>query len=252
MRISRQPSDTSTEPISDGRWLTANGRRPSSIGHRGASGIAHENSPSAFRLAKQLGADGVELDVHATGDGVLVVHHDYTIAGAGLISGLSSSDIAHHPLPNGEEIPTLAQALDLLDGLDVWVEVKSLPPRFDGRLLETLDRGPSPQRYAVHSFDHRIVARLGQRPKLSRGVLLASYLLDPLAVLKSAGADVLWQEAHLIDQDLVQLMHKAGCRIIAWTANTEEEIARLAQLGVDGICGNFPDLIHAVVTGGKS
>jgi glycerophosphoryl diester phosphodiesterase len=77
--------------MSDGRWLTADGRRPSCIGHRGASGIAYENSPSAFRLAKQLGADGVELDVHATGDGVLVVHHDYAIAGAGLISGLSSA-----------------------------------------------------------------------------------------------------------------------------------------------------------------
>jgi len=231
----------------------ADGRRPSCIAHRGASGIAYENSPSAFRLAKQLGADGVELDVHATGDGVLVVHHDYTIAGAGLISGLSSADIAHHPLPNGEQIPTLAQSLDLLDGLDVWVEVKSLPPSFDGRLLETLDRGPTPQRYAVHSFDHRIVARLGQvRPELSRGLLLSSYLLDPLTVLKSAGAGTLWQETNLIDLDLVQLMHKAGRRLIGWTANTEEEISRLAKLGLDGICGDFPDLIRAVVTGGKS
>lgn len=237
--------------MADGRWLTADGRRPSGIGHRGASGIAYENSPSAFRLAKQLGADGVELDVHATGDGVLIVHHDYAIAEAGLISGLSSADIAHHRLPNGEEIPTLAQALDLLDGLDVWVEVKSLPASFDDRLLETLDRGPTPKRYAVHSFDHRIIARLGQkRPSLARGALLASYLLDPVAVLKTAGADVLWQEAHLIDQDLVQLMHKAGYRVIAWTANTEAEISGLAKMGVDGICGNFPDLIHAVVTGG--
>ena len=226
-------------------------RRPSAIAHRGASGIAYENSPSAFRLAQQLGADGVELDVHATGDGVLVVHHDYALPEAGLISGLASADIAHHPLPNGEEIPTLARALALLDGLDVWVEVKSLPASFDDRLFETLDRGPTPQRYAVHSFDHRIVARLGQkRPSLPRGLLLASYLLDPVAVLKSAGADVLWQEARLIDQDLVQLLHKSGCRIIAWTANTEAEISRLAKMGVDGICGNFPDLIHAVVTRG--
>ena len=226
-------------------------RRPSAIAHRGASGIAYENSPSAFRLAKQLGADGVELDVHATADGDLVVHHDYAIPEAGLISGLSSADIAHHRLPNGEEIPTLGQALQLLDGLDVWVEVKSLPASFDHRLFETLDRGPTPKRYAVHSFDHRIIARLGkQRPILSRGVLLASYLLDPVAVVRSAGADVLWQEAHLIDQDLVQLMHEAGCRLIAWTANTEAEISRLAKMGADGICGNFPDLIHAVVTGG--
>jgi glycerophosphoryl diester phosphodiesterase len=195
----------------------------------------------------------VELDVHATRDGALVVHHDYGIAGLGLIADLSAADVARQRLPNGEELPVLSQALELLEGLDVWVEVKSLPPSFDGALLETLDRGPTPQRYAVHSFDHRIVARLGQvRPKLQRGVLLASYLLDPLAVLKSAGATTLWEETNLIDQGLVQLMHKAGCRLIAWTANTEAEITRLAKLGVDGICGNFPDLIHAVVTGGKS
>ena len=99
--------------MADGRWLTADGTaaRPCIAHHEAPPDIAYENSPSAFRLAKQLGADGVELDVHATGDGVLIVHHDYAIAGAGLISGLSSADIAHHRLPNGEEIPTLAQAL---------------------------------------------------------------------------------------------------------------------------------------------
>jgi glycerophosphoryl diester phosphodiesterase len=47
-------------------------------------------------------------------------------------------------------------------------------------------------------------------------------------------------------------VHQAGCRIIGWTANSEEQISRLAKLGVDGICGNFPDRIHAVVTGGMS
>jgi glycerophosphoryl diester phosphodiesterase len=146
----------------------------------------------------------------------------------------------------------LAQALGLLDGLDVWIEVKSLPRAADSRLFETLDRGPTPQRYAVHSFDHRIVARLGrQRPALPRGVLLASYLLDPLAAVRSTGAETLWQEAHLIDQDLVRLMHDASCRVIAWTAITEKDVTRLARLGVDGICGNFPERIHAVVTGGR-
>jgi glycerophosphoryl diester phosphodiesterase len=238
--------------MADGRWLTADGRHPSCIAHRGASGHAHENSPSAFRLAKQLGADGVELDLHATRDGALIVHHDYEIPGVGLIGELAAADIARQRLPNGEEIPTLAQALRLLDGLEVWIEVKSLPPAADGGLLETLDRGPTPQRYAVHSFDHRIVARLGrQRPALPRGVLLASYLLDPLSAVRSAGAETLWQEAHLIDQDLVRLMHDANCRLIAWTANTEKDVTRLAKLGVDGICGNFPERIHEIVTGGR-
>ncbi|MBP6671465.1 MAG: hypothetical protein KA180_18565, partial [Gemmatimonadales bacterium] len=101
-------------------------------------------------------------------------------------------------------------------------------------------------RYAVHAFDHRIIARLGERrPELPRGILLASYLLDTLAVLRGSGADTLWMETHLIDAPLVDDLHAAGFQLVAWTANDPAEIARLAALGVDGICGNYPERIVA-------
>ncbi|HWA55653.1 MAG TPA: glycerophosphodiester phosphodiesterase [Gemmatimonadales bacterium] len=222
--------------------------RPAIIAHRGASGHAFENSPTAFRRAVELGADGVELDVHATSDGALLVHHDPEVRGLGRIGALPRGVLAHHRLPNGEAIPTLAEALALLAGLDVWVEVKTLPPEHDAALLRTLDGGPTPDRYAVHGFDHRIVERLGERrPGLRRGVLLASYLLDTLSVMRSAGADTLWMETHLIDQPLVNLVHAAGGRLIAWTANDDTEIRRLIHLGVDGICGNYPDRISSAL-----
>jgi len=221
---------------------------PAVIAHRGASGHAHENSPAAFRRAVELGADGVELDVHATTDGALLVHHDPDVAGVGRIGELTSSAFEGYRLPNGERIPTLGEALTLLAGLAVWVEVKTLPPVWDAELIRTLESGPTPTRYAVHGFDHRIVARLGERrPGLHRGVLLASYLLDTLTVLKSAGADTLWMETHLIDADLVRTVHGARGRLIAWTANEGREIHRLVDLGVDGICGNFPDRIRAAL-----
>jgi glycerophosphoryl diester phosphodiesterase len=222
------------------------------IAHRGASGHALENSPAAFRQAVALGADGVELDVHASADGELVVHHDPAIPGLGPIAALEGAAIRRHRLANGEPVPTLAEALGLLTGLDVWVELKSLPSQWDRRLLAVLDAGPEPARYAVHSFDHRIIARLGaERPGLRRGALLASYLLDMLAVLRATGADTLWMDAELIDADLVALLHGSGFALIAWTANDEPEIARLADLGVDGICGNFPDRIRVVVERGR-
>lgn len=225
---------------------------PRVIAHRGASGHALENSPAAFRQAVALGAHGVELDVHASADGELVVHHDPAIPGLGPIAALEGAAIRRHRLTNGEPVPTLAEALGLLAGLDVWVELKSLPSRWDRRLLAVLDAGPDPARYAVHSFDHRIIARLGaERPALRRGALLASYLLDMLAVLRATGADTLWMEAGLIDADLVALLHGSGFSLVAWTANEEPEIARLADLGVDGICGNFPDRIRAVVERGR-
>jgi len=218
---------------------------PRVLAHRGASGHAHQNSPAAFRKAVSMGADGVELDIHATLDGVLLVHHDAGVDGVGAIPDLPSAAFAHYLLPNGERIPTLAQALDVLGDLEVWVEVKTLPPECDASLFATLDAGPSPRSYAVHSFDHRIVARLGeQRPELPRGVLLAAYLMDTLPALHAAGADTLWMETSLIDAALVTLIHEDGARLTAWTANEPAEIRRLVGLGVDTICGNYPDRIR--------
>jgi glycerophosphoryl diester phosphodiesterase len=223
---------------------------PQVIAHRGASALAYENSASAFRLAVEAGADGVELDIHATADGTLVVHHDPVVQRLGPIAAHSTAEIEQVRLPNGEALPQLGEVLRLLEGLDVWIEVKGLPAHFDTRLFDAIDQGPTPDRYAVHGFDHRIVARLGRaRPALSTGVLLSSYLLDPVSVLKGAGARTLWQDSQLVDQDLVSLMHRNRFRVIAWTANEAVEIRRLAALGVDGICTNFPDRARSLLQG---
>ncbi len=215
---------------------------PAIIAHRGASGHAYENSPAAFQRAVELGADAVELDIHSTVDGALLVHHDPEVRGVGPIRDLPRSAFDRHRLPNGESIPILSEVLQILNGLAVWVEVKTLAPQWDAELFRTLDAGPTPARYAVHGFDHRIVERLGrQRPGLQRGVLLASYLLDTVAVMRSAGAGTVWMETHLIDAALVSGVHRAGGAVVAWTANDDREIRRLIGLGVDGICGNYPD-----------
>jgi len=223
-------------------------RRPSVIAHRGASGYEYENSRAAFRRAVMLDADGVELDVHATRDGAIVVHHDPEIPGVGPIGLLSQAEARLVRLRNGEPLPLLSEILDLVGDRDVWVEVKTLPAAHDGALLETLDRGPAPRRYAVHSFDHRIIRRLGMtRPTLPRGILLSAYLHDPVAAMCAVGATTLWQEWQQVDQELVTRIHDAGCAIIAWTVNEIGDLDRLARLGVDGLCGNYPDRIRVAV-----
>lgn len=225
--------------------------RPLVIAHRGASGHAYQNSLSSFALAKQLRADAVELDIHATTDGVLLVHHDPLVPEIGTIGTLPHDAFLRYRLPNGEPIPTLGQVLEELGPFGVWIEVKTLPPQYDARLLSVMRAGPSPERYAVHGFDHRIVARLGQTaPLLKRGALQASYPLDLLAPLQSTGATVLWQDTGLIDRAMVDALHAAGKEIIAWTANDAPEIARLVALGVDGICGNYPERVRDALTGG--
>ena len=144
--------------------------RPIVIAHRGASGYEYENSRAAFRRAVILDADGVELDVHATRDGAIVVHHDPEVPGCGPIAALTLDEVRQIRIRNGETLPLLQEVLEMVGECDVWVEVKGLHSGQDEALFAVLDAGPAPHRYAVHSFDHRIVRRLGEkRPTLRRG-----------------------------------------------------------------------------------
>lgn len=215
--------------------------RPLVIAHRGASGRETENSLAAFRAARDLGADAVELDVHATVDGAIVVHHDPVVDGVH-IPWATLAQIRAQRLPNGEPVPTLDEALAIIHPLMAFVEVKSLDPRWDANLFAVFDRSPAPGRIAVHAFDHRIIRRLGAaRPALPRGVLLASYPVHPTIEMEDAGASALWQHAELIDQPLASAVHAAGGALYAWTVDDPAEMRRLLDAGVDGLCSNHPD-----------
>lgn len=224
---------------------------PLVIGHRGASGYELENTRAAFRTAVELGADGVELDVHPTIDHALVVHHDPQLAGGERIAGLTAAQVAQRPLASGETAPLLEEALEILGPLKVFVEVKALDPEDDTVLLRTLDAGPNPSGYAVHSFDHRAIARLGRlRPALPRGILLCSRPVDPVPLAEMAGATAVWQDHQWIDAEGVSRMHAHGLEVIAWTVADDAEVHRLYRTGVDGLCGNFPDRIRSAVEAG--
>ncbi len=222
--------------------------RPLVIAHRGASAVEVENSIAAFRAAGRLGADGVELDIHATADGALVVHHDARIAGE-FIPASKAAAIRSKRLLNGEPPPLLEEALAAIDSrLRVYVEVKTLPPSSDARLLAVLDEGPNPSGYAVHGFDHRILARLGRlRPSLPRGVLSVSYPVRPLATLQDAGASAFWQDRELVDAELAATLHGAGAQLIVWTVDDPAEMTHLAEIGADGLCTNRPDVARRAV-----
>lgn len=222
--------------------------RPLVIAHRGASGYETENSLAAFRAARATGADGVELDIHATADGALVVHHDEMI-GEHHIAHCSLREVQAQLLPNGEPIPTLGQALATIHpDMTAFVEIKSLSPRMDEKLFAAIDASPSPARVAVHAFDHRVVRRLGEkRPHLLRGVLSTSYPIHPVRCLQDADAGALWQHFKQVDESLVSGVHEAGFLIYVWTVDAAEQIARLLSWGVDAICTNYPDRGRAAV-----
>jgi glycerophosphoryl diester phosphodiesterase len=214
---------------------------PERISHRGAHDTLPENTIPAFLKALELGADAIELDVHATSDGVVVIHHDPTVErGRGMartlaaISDLTSSEIRKVLLADGIGIPTLADVLDAVgDGPRVYVEIKgtNIEPLVVRCIRE------STANCAIHSFDHRIVQNVKKIfPALRTGVLEVARHLDPLATLVETGAEDLWQDWTLIDEDLVRRVHAGNCRVIAWTSNDPVEWKTLLALGVDGIC----------------
>lgn len=218
------------------------------IAHRGASAQEPENSLAAFRAALDLGAGGVELDVHTTSDGVPVVHHD-DVAGGRLIGATPYSELRDHKLANGETIPTLEAVLSTLGtAIEVFIEIKTLPAAHDSALLAVMDAGPRPRSYHVHSFDHRIVKRIKKRrPSIPTGILSVAYLVDPLAALEAAGAITLWQQERMIDSDLVHTLHRQVFAVHAWTADDAERMKQLADLGVNAICTNRPDVAREVL-----
>lgn len=220
---------------------------PLLIAHRGASADEPENSLAAFRRAIAVRADGIELDVHATADHALVVHHDGEIDGQP-IRDRPLAVVREFRLANGEPIPTLAEALaTITPHADVFVELKHMPASLDGHLLELFDTTTRPDRCHVHAFDHRIIRRLTKRrPALSAGILSGSYVLNPVEQIEQAGAAALWQHADLVDASLATLVHGIGAQLYAWTVDRPEHMRRLVADGVDGICTNRPDVAWEV------
>ena len=188
--------------------------------------------------AVELGADAIELDVHATRDGTLVVHHDEDVNAVGArrqrIADIDYADLRSYRLAHDIEIPTLSAVLSAIgDTAFVYVEVKA--PNIEPLVTRCIRE--SNTRSAVHSFDHRIVKSVKTiLPAIRTGVLEVSRHVDPTNPLTSSGAEDLWQEVGFIDEDLVSRVHSINGRVIAWTANDADQWDTLRKIGVDGIC----------------
>ena len=223
--------------------LTPGRRRdpPERISHRGAHQTHPENSLAAFERAIDLGADAIELDVHATSDGIVVVHHDPVVharhpqkPSRRAIAEVAFAELEEFPLADGWGIPTLAETLETVgDRAIVYVEIKAS----DIEVLVTRCIRDSGATCAVHSFDHRIVKIVKSIfPAIRTGILENSRHVDPAAALVAVSAEDLWQEVDTIDEEIVSKAHSVGGRVVAWTANDAAHWEALYALGVDAIC----------------
>ena len=228
-------------------------RLPEAIAHRGVRDRYPENSLPAFTAAVDAGADAIELDVHATSDGVIVVHHDTQLSRDSLsplagrsISALSYDELASCELAPGVLIPTLDETLRAVASrAKVYIEIKA--PKIESLVANLLAKIPdAASTCAVHSFDHRIIRRFRElAPQIPAGILIVAYPIDAASLLSVANARDLWQSCEFIERDLVDSIHAAAGRVIAWTCNDAAEWKRLRELGVDGIC---TDRIESLVS----
>ena len=221
------------------------------LAHRGANREAPENTVPAFRRAVELGADGVELDVHRTADGALVVHHDAATP-AGILAEMAVAEIAE-ALPS---VPRLEEALDVCAGFLVNVEIKNMPrdPAFDpthraaGLLVDLLASRSGRDRVLVSSFNLQTVDRVRDlAPGLPTALLTVG--LDPvaaLAVVTAHGHRALHPDAHSLAgglaADAVADAHAQDIEVNVWTVNDPDEIVRLADAGVDAVITDVPDV----------
>jgi glycerophosphoryl diester phosphodiesterase len=224
--------------------VTTSFEHPRLIAHRGISRELPENTLPAFLRALELGADGIELDVHATKNGVVVVHHDEiprAKAPSKLLAGkridaLTFDELQGFSVDGKALIPTLAEVLAALRGrMDVFVELKG--HGIEGPVLDVIHASPAPARCAVHSFDHEAIRRCRSvAPAVRGGILFDSAPGDVVAAMRHADARDVWPREDLIDASLVAAVHGAGGRVLAWTVNTAPRATALAALGTDALC----------------
>jgi glycerophosphoryl diester phosphodiesterase len=208
---------------------------------------------AAFHRARDLGADGIELDVRRCSDDGLVVHHDAAARGIGLLVDAPLAAIrASRP-----EIPTLDEALDACVRMLVNVEVKNLPgdPDFDrddrivGLLAQTLARRNHADDVLVSSFNLTTVDRFRQVPDAAPTALLTLAGFDPLAAVTIAadrGHAALhpnvWGLTGPVASAVATRAHELGLALNVWTVNRAATVRRLARVGVDAVVTDVPDV----------
>ena len=248
--------------------------------HRGASAEFPENTTAAFQRAIDLRADGIELDVHLSSDGVPVVIHDETVDrttnGTGAINGMTAERLGQLDAGRGFGVPTLAAVLDLIGThLHFNIEIKS--NRAGQAVIDEVGRRPD-LRWAISSFDWDVLRFVkGELPRADLWPLTygpresiaatvdyisgqdeiypgarrwAESLRTTGNVLEAAldlgrdlGSTTLSIGQYGLKQDAIRLVHDHGFAAWVWTVDDPERAGELASWGVDSLCTDEPAIM---------
>ena len=233
--------------------------------HRGASGYAPENTLEAFELAVRMGADGVELDVHMTKDGELVVAHDEALSrvsnGLGFIRDMTTAELKRlrfnktHPEHPDATIPTLREVYELLKptGLEINTELKTSRIRYahiEEKCVQLAAETGMVDRVLYSSFNSASLLLIKRMEPSARVGLLR----PPVGKLNNRKVVDPWNLAHLVGIDAIhphfselllyreaEKAHARGMAVNVWTVNDEAVIRQSLEAGADILIGDYPD-----------
>lgn len=244
--------------------------------HRGGSLLAPENTIAAFDRGLALGAQGLELDVHLSSDGVVVVHHDRTLERttnlAGPIANRTADELARadagyffrrvqkDPAADfpfrgcGVSIPTLAAVLARYRDVPIVVELKVNDPNLARAVVNVVREADAIDRVCLGSFGLRV---LREARRLAPGLATSaardevrwahyrSWCRWPVARVGYEGYQVPeWSgRTQIVSQRFVEHAHAAGLGVQVWTVDAERDAARLLAWGVDALITDRPDII---------
>ncbi|MEP7294073.1 MAG: glycerophosphodiester phosphodiesterase, partial [Chloroflexota bacterium] len=248
------------------RILPENRQHLTKIAHRGASAYAPENSLDAFRIAADMGADLVEVDIRVTSDGVPVVAHDNTLTRVfgveAVIAERTLAELRALTPPGMAAIPTFDEVAQTCADLNIglYLDIKEFDVNIGAQVINSLWRHSLIWRSIAGSFRADWLADLkAVEPQLMTSILFSAVRLDPVALARSVRADYVhpcWERRDpkphtLLTPQWIERVHDAGLGIVCWHEERPDEIAALRALGVDAICSDTPDrlAVHQVECG---
>lgn len=228
---------------------------PLIIAHRGGKALGPENTLGTIKKALACGAQGIEIDIRSSFHEELVVMHDTTInrttTGEGEVAKLSLSQIQRFDAGEGEKVPSLIQVLDALASTNcrIFVEIKhpkaALPT---AKLVDhyVQNKGYMQGQIVIITFLHQALVMIREKyPKLILGASLREIPEGLAACGEYTGAKYVLPSIDMLSLDFCRDAKGRGLRVVTWTCDTREEIAKALAHEVDGIITSDPRLLAA-------
>lgn len=222
------------------------------IGHRGAKGYEPENTLLSFQKAIDIGVDGIELDVHLSSDGAIMVIHDETLDrttnGKGFVNELSLQELKTFQIEKENTIPTLIEVFDLVNKrcfINIELKGKGTSKPVINLIEHYIEeKNWNYGHFIISSFNWSALQEVRKwNAKIPIGVLTHTDLDLAIAFAKFIKAETIHPYFHLLTKENTIKMQNEGFKVFAWTVNETEDIQKIKSFHVNGIISDFPDRI---------